>query len=204
MSVVNALSARYLPLQEAAVNDDDRAWVEAELKDVGDQALMRGLVTAFPIMRPGLFLSYCGSRSEAGHKADDGYSPAVVPPPPMREVQVRCGDLRSDRLRLPCNGPHEATQLAGNGGTNHRRSLSSSGQRSIPRSQPALSLPCYLPHFGGACSIRYSFLAPTFGGWRYVQALSTSMCRTRPLPALVIEPRLTVSPVDRSPGTRPR
>jgi hypothetical protein len=37
-----------------------------------------------------------------------------------------------------------------------------------------------------------------------VQALSTNMCRTRPLPALVIEPRLTVSPVDRSPGTRPR
>ncbi len=40
-----------------------RAWVEAEPKDVGDQALMRGLVTAFPIMRPGLFLSYCGRRS---------------------------------------------------------------------------------------------------------------------------------------------
>ena len=39
-----------------------RAWVEAEPKDVGDQALMRGLVTAFPIMRPGLFLSYCGRR----------------------------------------------------------------------------------------------------------------------------------------------
>jgi len=37
--------------------------VEAELKDVGDQALMRGLATAFPIVRPGLFLSYCGRRS---------------------------------------------------------------------------------------------------------------------------------------------
>lgn len=37
--------------------------MEAELKDVGDQALMRGLVTAFPIVRPGLFLSYCGRRS---------------------------------------------------------------------------------------------------------------------------------------------
>ena len=146
MSVVNALSARYLPLQEAAVNGDDRAWVEAELKDVGDQALMRGLATAFPIVRPGLFRSYCGRRSNAGHKASDGCSPAVVPPPPMREVQVRCGDLRSDRLRLPCNGPHESTQLAGNGGTNHRRSLSSSGQRSITSRQPALSLPCYLPH----------------------------------------------------------
>ena len=42
---------------------DGRVWVEAELKDVGDQALMRGLDTAFPIMRPGLFLSYCGRRT---------------------------------------------------------------------------------------------------------------------------------------------
>lgn len=37
--------------------------MEAELKDVGDQALMRGLDTAFPIVRPGLFLSYCGRRT---------------------------------------------------------------------------------------------------------------------------------------------
>jgi 4'-phosphopantetheinyl transferase EntD len=42
---------------------DDRVGVEAELKDVGDQALMRGLDTAFPTMRPELFLSYCGPRS---------------------------------------------------------------------------------------------------------------------------------------------
>ena len=67
--------------------------VEAELKDVGDQALMRGLATAFPIVRPGLFRSYYGRRSIAGHKASDGCSPAVVPPPPMREVQVRFGEL---------------------------------------------------------------------------------------------------------------
>lgn len=40
----------------------------------------------------------------------DGYSPAVVPPPPMREVQVRCGGLRSDRLRLSCNGPYEPSK----------------------------------------------------------------------------------------------
>jgi len=36
--------------------------LEAELKDVGDQALMRELAAAFPILRPGLFLSYCGRR----------------------------------------------------------------------------------------------------------------------------------------------
>ncbi|WSH68421.1 hypothetical protein U8Q05_30210 (plasmid) [Rhizobium ruizarguesonis] len=54
MSVVNALGARNRPPKRTAVHDDDRVWVEAELKDVGDQALMRGLATAFPIVRPGL------------------------------------------------------------------------------------------------------------------------------------------------------
>ena len=53
------------PIRGTPGRADDRAWVEAELKDVGDQALMRarGLATAFPIVRPGLFLSYCGRRS---------------------------------------------------------------------------------------------------------------------------------------------
>jgi hypothetical protein len=37
------------PIAGSAVHSDSRAWVEAELLDVGDQALMRGLVTAFPI-----------------------------------------------------------------------------------------------------------------------------------------------------------
>jgi hypothetical protein len=91
MSVVNASGAMNRPSKRTAVHDDDRVWVEAELKDVGDQALMRGLATAFQIVRPGLFRSYCGRRSNAGHKASDGCSPAVVPPPPMREVQVRRG-----------------------------------------------------------------------------------------------------------------
>ncbi len=121
--------------------------MEAELKDVGDQALMRGLATAFPIVRPGLFLSYCGRRSFTGHKAADGCSPAVVPPPPMREVQVRRGDLRFDRLRLSCNSPHEPSQLSGNGGANHCRTLFSGGQRTISSGQPALSLPRDLAHF---------------------------------------------------------
>lgn len=53
MSVVNALGAKNRPSKRTAGHDDDRVWVEAELKDVGDQALMRGLATAFPIVRPG-------------------------------------------------------------------------------------------------------------------------------------------------------
>jgi hypothetical protein len=74
MSVVNALGVCNRSFRRTTIHDDDRVWVETGLKDVGDQALMRGLATAFPIVRPGLFLSYCGRRSEAGHKADDGYS----------------------------------------------------------------------------------------------------------------------------------
>ena len=62
MSVVNALGTKKLPFSRTEPCHDDRAWVEAELKDVGDQALMRGLVTVFPIVRPGLFRSYCGRR----------------------------------------------------------------------------------------------------------------------------------------------
>jgi len=41
---------------------DDHAKVEAKPEDVGDQALMRGLDTAFPFVRPGLPLSGYGRR----------------------------------------------------------------------------------------------------------------------------------------------
>ena len=63
MSAVKIWNAATRPIRGPASHFDDHAWVEAELKNVGDQALMRGLATAFPIMRPELFLSYCGRRS---------------------------------------------------------------------------------------------------------------------------------------------
>jgi hypothetical protein len=46
---------RALCCPQSTVRRIDRAWVAAEPKDVSDQALMRRLVTAFPIMRPGCF-----------------------------------------------------------------------------------------------------------------------------------------------------
>jgi hypothetical protein len=49
-------------------------------EDVGEQALMRGLDTAFPFFRLGLSLSEVGRRSMIGHIASVGNSPAVVPP----------------------------------------------------------------------------------------------------------------------------
>jgi hypothetical protein len=64
---------------------------ERNLKDVGDQALMRGLDTAVPSVRPGLSRSYNGRRLKAGHKAAAGHSPAAVPPPPVREIYPPAG-----------------------------------------------------------------------------------------------------------------
>ena len=139
------ISGRSRTRRRSAVHDIDRAWVEAELKDVGDQALMRGLATAFPIVRPGLFLSYSGRRPVAGHKAFDGHFPAVVPPPPMREFRVATR-ARSACLRLPGNGPHEAGQFAGDRSADHRWPLAASTQRSVPGRQAALRLPCDLAH----------------------------------------------------------
>lgn len=68
MSVVNALGVCNRSFRRTTIHDDDRVWVETGLKDVGDQALMRGLATAFPIVRPGLFLSYCGRRTRPATK----------------------------------------------------------------------------------------------------------------------------------------
>jgi hypothetical protein len=59
----------------------NRAEVRAEPEDVGDQALMRGLDTAFPFVRPGLSLSGVGSRRGAG-TASPGIAPGPPPPPP--------------------------------------------------------------------------------------------------------------------------
>ena len=75
-----------------------------DLKDVGDEALMRGLATAFPRVRLGLSRSYDGRRREAGHKASDGSSPAVVPPPPVCEGRFRhdqavCASLATDHMK---------------------------------------------------------------------------------------------------------
>src|SRR4051812_47133234 len=54
-----------------------RAGEEARRQDVGDQALMRGLATAFPNVRPRLSLSYCGHHRRGGHNASAGHSSTV-------------------------------------------------------------------------------------------------------------------------------
>ena len=58
----------------------DRAEERTGPEDVGEQALMRGLDTAFPFFRLGLSRSEVGRRSMIGHIESFGNSPAVVPP----------------------------------------------------------------------------------------------------------------------------
>src|SRR5258707_15528971 len=57
----------------------DRAEERAEPEDVGDQALMRGLDTALPFVRPGLSLSEIGRRSCDRPRSKLGSSPCCGP-----------------------------------------------------------------------------------------------------------------------------
>ena len=57
----------------------DRAEVRAGPEDVGDQALIRGLDTALPFVRPGLSLSGIGRRSCDRPHSKLGNSPCRGP-----------------------------------------------------------------------------------------------------------------------------
>ena len=82
MSAVKDRGERYWPPGGGALRMIAHRWGQ-DLKDVGEQALMRGLDTALPILRLGQSLSYYGRRPMVGHKASVGYSPAVILPPPV-------------------------------------------------------------------------------------------------------------------------
>lgn len=130
--------------EERLLLADDRTWVEAELKDVDDQALMRGLVTAFPIVRPGLLLSYCGRRPAPATKRLTGI------PLPLSRLRP-CAMMSKHLRRLGCvrlsgDGPHKADQFTGDRGANHGRSLASRRQLPITSCQTALRLPGNLAH----------------------------------------------------------
>ena len=72
----------------------DRAEEKAEPKDVGEQALMRGLDTAVPSVRPGLSRSYNGRRLKAGHKALPGIPlPRFRPRLCARYIRLPAGDF---------------------------------------------------------------------------------------------------------------
>src|SRR3954471_18631239 len=110
---------------------------ERGLLDVGAQALMRGLATAFPRCVRGCPYLTAGVE-RVGHIASDGSSPAVASPPPVHEV---CASRRgrrggSGRPRLPRDRPHERRELARDGGAGHGRLLAPRGERPVARRQP--------------------------------------------------------------------
>jgi hypothetical protein len=108
---------------------------------------------------------------------------------------MRSYDLTVDR-------PDERGQLAGDRSHHDRRSLALSRQCPEAATEPHLRLPGNLagrPWRGADPGLHV--LADA---WRESVAASMSSRRARVLPALVMPPRLTLSPVDLSDGVRPR
>ncbi len=118
------------------------------LKDVGDQALMRGLATAFPGIRPGLFLSYGGRRRvEPATKRLSAFPCRGSIPTHARRLGGS-PRVRSCWPHLVGNRPHEADQLPSDGRAHDRRPLASPGQSAIASGQPRLCLPGDLTDLG--------------------------------------------------------
>jgi hypothetical protein len=89
----------------------DRAEERAGPEDVGDQALMRGLVTAFPFVRPGLSLSEVaaprGEFSVMAGVLDKGHQRLLTTllHRASRQLWATNGHIRDDRAapqRSPC------------------------------------------------------------------------------------------------------
>lgn len=118
--------------------------MEAEPKDVGDQALMRGLATAFPIVRPrSAPILLRASALLPATKRLTGIPSAVVPPPPMHDDKK---GARSGCLHLPGNRPHEPDQFTGDSGADHRRSFAARSRLPVAGRQAALRLPSNLSY----------------------------------------------------------
>ena len=81
----------------------DRAEEKAGPEDVGEQALMRGLDTAFPFVRLGLIL--VAMEGAVGRTSASHDSSGPQPPPTLRLSM--CHELAIDR-------PNEGGKLAGN------------------------------------------------------------------------------------------
>lgn len=113
------------------------------LKDVGDQALIRGLATAFPCVRPGADpILQRASALPATKRVTD------IPLPWSRPRLYAGSAMPSGWLHLPGNGPHEARQFPGDRGADDGGLLSLGDECTIARRQPALRLPGDLANRG--------------------------------------------------------
>ena len=168
-------------------------WTRIGSSSVGDQALMRGLATAFPRMRPGLSLSYSGRRTDRPHTVLTG---VPLPWPRPRPCARDGAGRRRRRLRPVSRALSRATA--------HMNAASSRAiavQATVGLLAARGQAPGSAPSGGSAPSRRsrgpWATRAPAWpaspsrpaGGAGRSRRLSTSRCRKRPLPALVIEPR---------------
>ncbi len=162
---------------------------------------MRGLATALPRCVRGCPYLTAGVGGSRAHSVCRN-SPAVAPPPPVRE---RGGDARpgsgrrGGRLDLHRHGPHEAGEFPRDRRAGHRRLLAAPREGSVSGAEPGLRLPGDLLDPGrNTFELLELRLASMRGGNRWVQALSTSSCRIRGLPILVID-----LPTHNRPAARP-
>ncbi len=92
--------------------------------DVGDHALIRGLGTASPLVRPGASRSYCGRRHCRPQSVRREFPCRCTAPAP---AQPYGGDDGGGgllgRLHLPSNRPDEAGEFAGHRSDSHGKLL---------------------------------------------------------------------------------
>lgn len=113
-----------------------------DLKDVGDQALIRGLDTAFPCMRPGADpILQRASAMPATKLVTD------IPLPWSRPRLYAGAVMPSGWLHLPGNSPHKACEFTGDSRADDGSLFALGGERPIACRQPALSFPGDLADF---------------------------------------------------------
>lgn len=107
-----------------------------DLKDVGDQALIRGLNTAFPCMRPGADpILQRASAVPATKRVTD------IPLPWSRPRLYAGAAIPSGWLHLPGDRPHKACKFASYCRANDRGFLTLGDERPISRRQSGLRFP---------------------------------------------------------------
>ena len=123
-----------------------RVGEEAGPMDVGDHALIRGLGTASPLVRPGASRSYCGRRHGRPQSVRREFpcrrpAPTAAQPYGRRAGEVRCGALRRCRLHLAPDRPDKACQFTGHSRDRYGEQLAAPRQSTVAGAQSGLRLP---------------------------------------------------------------
>ena len=173
-------------------------------RGAGEQALMRGLVTACPCVHPGPVLSYNGRRQCRPQSAAGNFPFNATSPPMGAVLWFGSGSGPCLFSIHPGNHPHKGRKFAGNGGNGDRAALAATGGRRVALGQTGLYLPRDVAHRFRHVSTFVVFLHANLCRKAIGPGVSASTRRTRALPVMVMLPRRMESRVDRSDGTRPR